>query len=138
MRYTSIDDYGRNELILTRLCGNDRWEIEQGMLGYSVTGDAIDKFADYEDAEEQGLLLKLPCKVGDILYIIQKVSRGKYEITNGIVKSFIYQAYVIPRIEIYFENLNGFETCFLNGELNEGVFLTKSEAEQALAKMKEV
>ena len=30
----------------------------------------IDKLKDYEDAEEQGLLLKLPCKVGTHIYII--------------------------------------------------------------------
>ena len=30
--------------------------------------DAIKKLSEYEDLEEQGLLLKLPCKVGDILW----------------------------------------------------------------------
>lgn len=29
----------------------------------------INKLAAYEDAEEQGLLLKLPCKVGDTVYV---------------------------------------------------------------------
>ena len=29
---------------------------------------AIQKLAEYEDLEEQGLLLKLPCKVGDTVY----------------------------------------------------------------------
>ena len=33
------------------------------------------KFQDYEDLEEQGLLLKLPCKVGDTVYLIK--SDGK-------------------------------------------------------------
>lgn len=33
---------------------------------------AIDKLAEYEDLEEQGLLLKLPCKVGDTVYVIDK------------------------------------------------------------------
>ena len=32
----------------------------------------IDKLKDYEDAEEQGLLLKLPCKVGTHIYIINR------------------------------------------------------------------
>lgn len=31
---------------------------------------AIEKLADYEDLEEQGLLVRLPCKVGDDVYII--------------------------------------------------------------------
>ena len=33
------------------------------------------KLAEYEDLEEQGLLLKLPCKVGDTVYLIK--SDGK-------------------------------------------------------------
>lgn len=35
----------------------------------------LQKLADYEDLEEQGLLLKLPCKVGDTVYLIK--SGGK-------------------------------------------------------------
>lgn len=31
--------------------------------------DAMNAFADYEEAEEQGLLVRLPCKVGDIVYV---------------------------------------------------------------------
>ena len=31
---------------------------------------AIDKLSAYEDAEDQGFLLKLPCKVGDTVYAI--------------------------------------------------------------------
>lgn len=30
---------------------------------------AMEKLAAYEDAEEQGLLLRLPCKVGDTVYV---------------------------------------------------------------------
>lgn len=32
--------------------------------------EVINKLAEYEDLEEQGLLLKFPCKVGDTLYYI--------------------------------------------------------------------
>lgn len=38
-------------------------------------GLPITKLARYEDLEEQGLLLKLPCKVGDTVYLI--TSDGK-------------------------------------------------------------
>ena len=31
---------------------------------------AFDKLAEYEDLEEQGLLLKLPCKIGDAVYVV--------------------------------------------------------------------
>lgn len=29
----------------------------------------LEQLADYEDADEQGLLVRLPCKVGDIVYV---------------------------------------------------------------------
>ena len=32
---------------------------------------AMEKLTDYEDAEEQGRLIKLPCKVGDTVYLIK-------------------------------------------------------------------
>jgi hypothetical protein len=43
--------------------------------GYSLVGcddmdKALEKLEEYEDLEEQGLLLQLPCKVGDKIYII--------------------------------------------------------------------
>ena len=31
-------------------------------------GDILEKLAEYEDLEEQGLLLRLPCKVGTTVY----------------------------------------------------------------------
>ena len=41
-----------------------------------IKTDSVDKLAkklaEYEDLEEQGLLLRLPCKVGDTLYRINK------------------------------------------------------------------
>ena len=36
---------------------------------YSPLIDALNKLAEYEDAEEQGLFVQLPCKVGDTVWI---------------------------------------------------------------------
>lgn len=33
--------------------------------------NVLQKLADYEDLEEQGRLIKLPCKVGDTVYFIK-------------------------------------------------------------------
>lgn len=33
--------------------------------------NVLQKLADYEDLEEQGRLIKLPCKVGDAVYLIK-------------------------------------------------------------------
>ena len=46
------------------------WEDEDGNKESAFCGLAIDKLAEYEDAEEKGLLIRLPCKIGDIVYHI--------------------------------------------------------------------
>ena len=90
---------------------------------------ALEKLADYEDSEEQGLLVRLPCKIGDTLYCID----------NGIVELLIvnsFRIYNFNRIEIDFENASGFTLCTFSGELDEGYFLTRKEAEKKLEEMK--
>ena len=63
------------------------WNGTNG-LSYSdnkgnIYGEAISKLADYEDAEEQGLLLRLPCKIGDRVYWIDD-----YEIYDDRTNNF--------------------------------------------------
>ena len=95
---------------------------------------AMEKLADYEDAYEQGRLIKLPCKVGDKIYEVSYENR-EFVIKEHIVKEFIYRTYRFPRIEIYCENENGFLVCNNIGKLDECLFLTQAEAE---AKLKEL
>ena len=69
------------------------------------------KLAEYEDAEEQGLLLRLPCKVGDTVYLIK--SDGK----------------VVPRTaDMQFLGI-------LWDYYGKEWFLTQTEAEQKLKEM---
>lgn len=89
----------------------------------------LEKLATYEDLEEQGLLVRLPCKVEDTLYCID----------NGIVELLIvnsFRIYNLNRIEIDFENASGFTLCTFSGELDEGYFLTYEEAAKKLEEMK--
>ena len=90
--------------------------------------------AKYEDLEEQGLMLRLPCKIGDTIYEVSYENR-EFVIKEHIVKEFIYRAYRFPRIEIYCENENGFLACNNIGKLDECLFLTQAEAEQKLKEM---
>lgn len=89
------------------------------------------KLKNYEDAEEQGLLLRLPCKIGNRVY--------------AVTRDFISE-YTICSVEVYNE---GFFFCwkcekgiyinirgFTNYQIGEDVFLTKEEAKQSLAEMK--
>ena len=110
-------------------------------IGYFKNYDAfyshmlmVQKLGEYEDLEEQGLLLRLPCKVGDTIYEVSYENR-EFVIKEHIVKEFIYRTYRFPRIEIYCENENGFLVCNNIGKLDECLFLTQAEAEQKLKEM---
>ena len=98
--------------------------------------DLREKLKCYEDAEEQGLLLRLPCKVGDTVYVIYYIDRH-YVIYSHIISKFVIMPYRFPRVQIYFEKENGFLTSDFEGQLNDNLFLTREEAEAKLAEMEE-
>lgn len=85
----------------------------------------------YKDLEEQGLLVRLPCKVGDILFRINKGAR------NPIIKMKVSQitmtskSYNIKAIE---EDYG--EVFFSDDVIGIKVFLTREEAEKKLEEMK--
>ena len=81
------------------------------------------KLADYEDLEEQGLLVRLPCKVGDYLYCI----------VNGEVKKLKVHSFGVSDFEITdieFKYVDGFKIVRFVGEVGKTVFLTREEAEK--------
>ena len=81
------------------------------------------KLASYEDAEEQGLLLRLPCKVGDEVWE-----------ANGFWKMVLKRTVAVIALSsgnhIYIRN-----GCGDSFEFGVDVFLTKAEAEKALKEM---
>lgn len=44
---------------------------------------AMEKLAAYEDAEEQGQILRPPCKVGDTVYLIDRDENNKFKVYEG-------------------------------------------------------
>ena len=92
--------------------------------------EMIKKLADYEDAEEQGLLFKLPCKIGDIAYSITRNFISEYTICS--IEKYKEGFFFNWRCEkgIYI-NARG----FTNYDIGKTVFLTREAAEQALKKM---
>lgn len=97
---------------------------------------AMEKLAAYEDAEEQGLLLRLPCKVGDTLY---RVNKGAKEpiITMRVIQLYIKQIHkdrTVMRIDAINDADMG-ESCYLPCDIGEKIFLTREEAEAKLKEM---
>lgn len=83
------------------------------------------KLKEYEDAEEQGLLLRLPCKVGGTLWWTNAFGDLCSSKANCM---FIEHGIDGIAIETLICNIN-------EKEIGKTVFLTKEEAEQALVEM---
>jgi hypothetical protein len=92
------------------------------------------KLREYEIAEEEGLLINLPCKIGDSLYQPIRNVINEYKVI-GI-------CYDIEKNKWLFEvayqlGLEWFKTVCEFKAIGKTVFLTKKEAEQALEQMGE-
>ena len=85
------------------------------------------KLKDYEDLEEQGLLLRLPCKVGTSVYMVAQDCGGDtLDCMRGDCEG-------CPYLYSFVEE-NKFE-AYMCDDFGKTIFLTKSEAE---AKLKEL
>lgn len=92
---------------------------------------AARKLCDYEDLEEQGLLVRLPCKVGDIMFRINKGAK------NPIIELTVTQINITRRsynLEVIDRDC-GELMCFKN-DIGKIIFLTREEAEKKLEEMK--
>ena len=87
-------------------------------------GDILEKLAEYEDLEEQGLLLRLPCKVGTTVYnttwwddVQEKVKVDGKTFYRTLHKHKVSKS-TFSLVDIY--------------DFGKTVFLTKAEAKQRL------
>ena len=101
-----------------------------------IATSICEKLGKYEDLDEHGRLVKLPCKIGDVIY---RVNAGAKE---PVIKMRVLQVNykqlredrIIIRIDAMNDNDMG-ESCYLLEDFGKNVFITKSEAE---AKLKEL
>ena len=102
-------------------CRTEDWE------NCKTIDDVIDKLAEYEDLEEQGRLVKLPCKIGTEVYDITWWDNVQEKV---VVKGKAYYRTVhkhkITKLPFTYSDIDDF---------GKTVFLTKSEAEQKLKEM---
>ncbi len=102
-------------------CRTEDWE------NCKTIDDVIDKLAEYEGLEEQGRLVKLPCKIGTEVYDITWWDNVQEKV---VVKGKAYYRTVhkhkVTKLPFTYSDIDDF---------GKTVFLTKSEAEQKLKEM---
>ena len=90
------------------ICGDIEYDCSECELE-----KAFEKLADYEDLEEQGLLVRLPCKVGTEVYYILGIPNK----TPCVIDKCVFELSDIDKI-------------------GKSLFLTREEAEKKLEEMK--
>lgn len=136
-------------------CGTDE---------YPVLNAVADKLGEYERAEEQGMLVRLPCKVGDIVYVDSEILPIEDMVCHedvdnkipsyfqGRVVSFRFAKRNWVKIAVkakwlyeWIDDETGEESDYIEHEKNfsiplstigKTVFLTREEAEKTLEEMK--
>ena len=87
---------------------------------------------EYEDADEQGVLLRLPCKVGDTVYV-KMASYCDIQYAEAEVRDFTHFTSCGFCAVITSKHFDKQNIPF--SEIGKAVFLTQAEAEQKLKEM---
>lgn len=120
-----VDDFGQKAITA---CGETYFEGEDGYV-------VVDRLASYEDLEEQGLLVRLPCKVGDTVY---RVNAGAKQpiipMTVSEIHFLCYKNERAVRFDAIGKEDMG-ESCYRLEDIGRIVFLTREEAEKKLEEM---
>lgn len=107
---------------------------------------ALEKLADYEDLEEQGLLVRLPCKVGDTVWVVTSpINVFGYDEYDGDAEYEVYESFLSSvsyyasgeQFRIYAKVTNSFIVAYFREcDFGESIFLTREEAVNKLEEMK--
>lgn len=101
------------------------WEHKQ-------VAECLRKLKDYEDLEEQGRLIKLPCKVGDTVYAIGFNNNKPIIYESVILSILITEKEIVFNVKV---DEFGINSQLKQSMFGRTVFLTEPEAE---AKLKEL
>lgn len=110
---------------------------------YGQVAKWLEELKSYKELEEQGLLVRLPCKVGDMLWYNILGYTESYEIkafSYGYCDGYIEAGEEIgDEIIFYCENHTGsIIGSFPMSGIGKTVFLTREEAEKKLKEIKEM
>lgn len=107
-----------------------------GLYWLKDVAELLEELKSYKDLEEQGLLVRLPCKIGDTVY---RVNAGAKQpiipMTVSEIHFLCYKNERAVRFDAIGKEDMG-ESCYRLEDIGRIVFLTHEEAEKKLEEMK--
>ncbi len=122
----ALNKLAEYEELEERCCKENSWGLKMLTEKWKEFIEDIQELCEYRKAEEQNRLLKLPCAVGDTVYIV----KGGEVLRNYVVQIHIAQVEAQTFFSCY-------DDCFGIEQIGKTVFLTREEAEAALKEMSE-
>lgn len=120
-----------------KLCKNICDDIEYDCSKCGLE-KALEKLADYEDLEEQGLLVRLPVATGTNAYVVGSFLDCIYDYEHCEAtqkwKCEEYVQYEYEKKKYYVKEIKF--TSIMKNSIGKSIFLTREEAEKKLEEMK--
>lgn len=121
--------------------------FENGELSWlKDVAELLKELKSYKDLEEQGLLVRLPCKVGDTVWVVTSpINVFGYDEYDGDAEYEVYESFLSSvsyyasgeQFRIYAKVTNSFIVAYFREcDFGESIFLTREEAENKLEEMK--
>lgn len=114
------DHHGLLDEVVAGLERHEKIDLPQQVIkSRLLTDESVDQWEEYKTLDKQGKLLKLPCAVGDTVYVLEaNMKNFNWNHIKGKITKAKFDYWMIPRF----------------GSL---VFLTREEAEAALKETQE-
>ena len=122
------ENYDIFEDVCCDTCAEDCGECERNF-------NALVRLADLEDKIENGMLIELPCKVGDTVYRVYEECNGSSCPYNGNCGQWRCHYKGKERCEAFIDEKK-FSYEMLN-DIEKSIFVVKGEAEAKLKKLQE-
>lgn len=108
--------------------------------------ELLEELKSYKEAEEQGLFVRLPCKVGDTVWVVTSpINVFGYDEYDGDAEYEVYESFLSSvsyyasgeQFRIYAKVTNSFIVAYFREcDFGKSIFLTREEAEKKLEEMK--
>ena len=105
----------------------------------------LEELKSYKGLEEQGLIVRLPCKVGDTVWVVTSpINVFGYDEYDGDAEYEVYESFLSSvsyyasgeQFRIYAKVTNSFIVAYFREcDFGESIFLTREDAEKKLEKL---